>query len=91
LVLLKQLFLETPSTMEEKERNMVYERILKFADSMTEGQKGELAGVVGRVLRKDEAPAWGRERVVEFMKRERGVAGWAAGLRRGVECINLEK
>lgn len=42
---------------------------------------------MGAVLDGDETPAWGRERVVEFMMRQVGVAGWAMAVRRGVESV----
>ncbi|KAI5776492.1 hypothetical protein EDC01DRAFT_636733 [Geopyxis carbonaria] len=89
--LLTELFsASTPTTLIAREHKMCYDRVLKAAPGLSEGQKAELAGVMRPVLEKKETPQWGREKVVEFMMRERGVAGWAAALRRGVECVKWE-
>lgn len=37
-----------------------------------------------------ETPAWGREQIVGFMMREKGIASWASAIRRIVECVRLE-
>ncbi|KAF8245986.1 hypothetical protein K440DRAFT_662482 [Wilcoxina mikolae CBS 423.85] len=77
----------TASTLGVKEKSQLHERILKA--SITEAQKAELAGVLEKVLEREETAAWGRERVVEFVVRNNGVAGWAGAVRRGVECLCL--
>ncbi|KAF8543478.1 hypothetical protein BDD12DRAFT_874575 [Trichophaea hybrida] len=77
----------TASTLGVKEKTQLHDRILKA--SITEAQKAELAGVLEKVLGREETAAWGRERVVEFVIRNNGVAGWASAVRRGVECLCL--
>lgn len=85
-----RLFEETPTTLAEKEKTFCHSGVLKFADSINEAQKKELSVLLIRVLDKEETPAWGRGRVVEFMMRERGVATWATKLRRGIESVKIE-
>ena len=78
----------TASSLGEKEKIQLHDRILKA--SITEAQKSELAGVLEKVLEREETTAWGRERVVEFVVRNNGVAGWASAVRRGVECLSQD-
>lgn len=87
---MKQLFTSSPSSLQDRERAMIYARVQKAESGMLEAMKEELVDVVGKVLRGEETVTWGRERVVEFMMREKGVAGWATGLRRGLESIMRE-
>ncbi|TGZ85117.1 hypothetical protein EX30DRAFT_16914 [Ascodesmis nigricans] len=89
--LLSQLFTTSPSSLGAKERQLCYARITKVDADITEAQKEEVGEVVRRVLEGMETPAWGRERLVAFMLREKGVAVWAAGVRRGVESVAREE
>jgi DNA-binding protein Fis len=76
---------ETQSSLPEREKKAMLERVLKA--KVTEVQKRELAEVIEAVLEGREKPEWGREQVVGFIKRNPGVAGWAMGVRRGVEWV----
>lgn len=89
--LLEALFSGTQTTLPERERKMLYGKVLKSLPTITAPQKREIAEIVRRLLHerslgKKEA----KEAVVAFIMRERGVAGWAGGVRRGVESVVLE-
>lgn len=89
--LLDTLFAGTPTTLPERERKMLHEKVLKSLPAITPQQKREVVEIVRRLLHerslgKKEA----KEAVVAFMMRERGVAGWAGAVRRGVESVVLE-
>lgn len=90
--LLETLFAGTPTTLPARERKMLHDKVLKSLPAITPPQKREVADIVRRLLQ--EKTAGGRkaakDAVVAFMMRERGVAGWAGGVRRGVECVVLE-
>lgn len=72
---------------------MLHDKVLKSLPAITPAQKREVADIVRRLLQ-EKKTADGRkaakDAVVAFMMRERGVAGWAGGVRRGVECVVLE-
>ena len=76
------------STISDVQRRQLKEKVLKAVPGMSAGQRGE---VVGILLRWDGGGGGGkkegREAVVGFMVRERGVAGWAMCLRRGFEGL----
>ena len=76
-----------PSRLPSQELSRLRERVVKATDGISEGQKSEVAGIVGRVLAGTVQPGEGRDEVVRFMIREVGVAGWAGAIRRGLECL----
>ena len=69
----------------QKEMTLLRDRVLKA--NVSPQQKAELVAVLGPVLGAQETPAWGRERVIDFMVRHPGCASWAMALRRGVEAV----
>lgn len=73
---------------------MLHDKVLKSLPAITPAQKREVADIVRRLLQEKKKTAGERkaakDAVVAFMMRERGVAGWAGGVRRGVECVVLE-
>ena len=87
--LIEKLF-SAQSTIPDAQRRQLKEKVLKAAPGMSDGQRGE---VVEILLRWDGGGGEeggkkeGREAVVGFMVRERGVAGWAMCLRRGFEGL----
>ena len=85
-LLLLQLFAPTTaSTLGAGERRQLHERVARAR--LTPAQSAELVLVLRPVLAHQQSPAWGRERVVAFVVRNSGVAGWAGALRRGVESL----
>ncbi|KAL7272699.1 hypothetical protein RUND412_004480 [Rhizina undulata] len=81
---------DTPSSLSQREAAVLKDRVLKNMASITGEQGRELAEVIKSVVvDRTQAPSWGRERVVEFITRERGVAGWAMGVRKGLECVKF--
>lgn len=89
--LLETLFAGTPTTLPERERKMLHEKVLKSLPAITPQQKREVAEIVRRLLHeKSLGKKEAKEAVVAFIMRERGVAGWAGGVRRGVENVVLE-
>ncbi|KAA8894206.1 hypothetical protein FN846DRAFT_975359 [Sphaerosporella brunnea] len=78
---------DTPGALQEREKKAALERVRRTA--VTDAQKRELAEVLDAVLEGREKPEWGREQVVRFITRNPGVAGWAIGIRRGVEGVKL--
>ncbi|PUU72900.1 hypothetical protein B9Z19DRAFT_1166185 [Tuber borchii] len=83
--LIEKLF-SAQSTIPDAQRRQLKEKVLRAAPGMSDGQRGE---VVEILLRWDGGGGKkeGREAVVGFMVRERGVAGWAMCLRRGFEGL----
>ncbi|KAG0633021.1 hypothetical protein HOY80DRAFT_993858 [Tuber brumale] len=93
--LIERLF-AARSTLPDAQRQQLKEKVLKAVPSMSAAQRDEVVGILlrwdggeeeeeerGGKKKKDE----GREAVVGFMVRERGVAGWAMCLRRGFEGL----
>lgn len=88
--LLETLFAGSPTTLPERERKMLHEKVLKSVPAITPLQKREIVEIVRRLLQeKSLGKREAKEAVVAFMMRERGVAGWAGAVRRGVECVVL--
>ncbi|KAI5844313.1 hypothetical protein BZA05DRAFT_476901 [Tricharina praecox] len=85
--LIEQLFAAAGEDAKRKEMGLLRDRVLKAKVSPL--QKAELAGVLRAVLEGTETPAWGRERVVDFIVRNPGCASWAMGVRRGVEGVRV--
>lgn len=85
-LLLRQLFAPaTASMLGAGEKRQLHERVARAR--LTSAQSAELVLVLRPVLAGQQSPAWGRERVVAFVVRNSGVAGWAGALRRGVESL----
>lgn len=85
-LLLLQLFAPaTASTLGAGEKRQLHDRVARAR--LTPAQSAELVLVLRPVLAHQQSPAWGRERVVAFVVRNSGVAGWAGALRRGVESL----
>lgn len=90
-MVLETLFGATPTTLPPRERKLLQDRVLKNLPSITPLQKREVAHIVrGLLLERSLSKKAAKDAVVAFMMRERGVAGWAGGVRRGVESVVLE-
>lgn len=88
---LETLFAATPTTLPPRERKLLQDRVLKNLPAITAPHKREVAQIVRRLLlERSLSKKAAKDAVVAFMMRERGVAGWAGGVRRGVECVVLE-
>lgn len=91
LAALEALFAGTPTTLGSRERKLLQGRVLKSLADITAPQKREVAQIVTRLLHERSlSKKAAKDAVVAFMMRERGVAGWAGGVRRGVESVVLE-
>lgn len=56
--------------------------------TITPEQKSSVGYIIQVVaIDKSESPAWGRQQVVDFMMREKGVSGWAIAVRKLVESV----
>lgn len=56
--------------------------------TITTEQKASLGYIIQAVaIDRSESPAWGRQQVVDFMMREKGVSSWAIAIRRLVESV----
>lgn len=89
--LMETLFSGAATTLPERERKMLHDKVQKSLPSITVQQKREVAGIVRRLLQERSlGRKEAKEAVVAFIMRERGVAGWAGGVRRGVESVVLE-
>lgn len=82
--------IESPTSLSAGEVKVIASRIQKNVGSITADQRAELGLVIQAVaINKSESPSWGRERLVAFMMREKGVSGWAIALRKMVESVQV--
>lgn len=90
-MLLGNLF-AVPSALPDRELTALKGRIEKALDAggIKDEWKVELGAVMDAVVTGRETPKWGRERLVEFMVREKGVALWGASLRKVVEGVKRD-
>ncbi|KAH0608827.1 uncharacterized protein H6S33_001055 [Morchella sextelata] len=89
--LLKALFVSTPTTLPERERKLLHEKVVKSLSTITAPQKREVAQIIKRlVIERSLGKKEAKEAVVAFIMRERGVVGWAGGVRKGVESVILD-
>ena len=80
--------LESPTCLSPNDLKLLGSKIQKVVPTISPEQKSDL-GFIFRAVAVDrkETPAWGRERVVEFMMREKGVSSWAIAVRKIVESV----
>lgn len=89
--MLEALFVSTPTTLPERERKLLHEKVVKSLSTITALQKREVAQIIKRlVIERSLGKKEAKEAVVAFIMRERGVVGWAGGVRRGVESVILD-
>jgi hypothetical protein len=70
---------------------MLHGKVLKSLPTITAQQKREIAEIVRRLLHERSLEKKdAKEAVVAFIMKERGVAGWAGGIRRGIESVVLD-
>ena len=80
--------LKAPSKLKQKDIELLGSKVQKSVNLITPEQRSELGHIIKAVaIDRTEAPAWGRENLVAFMMREKGVSGWAIGVRKIVENI----
>jgi len=80
--------LSAPTSLSANEAKLLASKVQKNVAAITPEQKSAVGYIIQAVaVDKSESPAWGRQQVVDFMMREKGVAGWAIAVRRLVENV----
>lgn len=80
--------LAAPSHLTDTERKSLASKVNRSVESMTPEQRNALANIFHALVEaRVESPSRARERVVEFMMQEKGVAGWAMAVRKIVENV----
>lgn len=80
--------LSSPSSLSQQDTRLLATKIQKSVPSITPEQKCSLGHIIQAVaVDKSESPAWGRQQVVDFMMREKGVSSWAIAVRKLVENV----
>ncbi|KAF8469514.1 hypothetical protein BDZ91DRAFT_792312 [Kalaharituber pfeilii] len=80
--------LDSPTSLSPTDLKLLTSKVQKAVGGMTLDQRNDLSYIFKAVaVDRSQTPAWGRERVVEFMMREKGVASWAIAVRKLVENI----
>ncbi|KAI5799155.1 hypothetical protein DFH27DRAFT_86056 [Peziza echinospora] len=83
-----EALLKAPSKLKPKDVEILGSKVQKSVGLITPEQRAELGFIIKAVVvDRSEGPAWGRENVVAFMMREKGVAGWAIAVRKIVENV----
>lgn len=84
---LSSLF-NSPTSLSPNEAKLLASKVQKMVPTITPEQKGGLGPIIKAVvIDKSESPAWGRQQVVDFMMREKGVSSWAIAVRKLVENV----
>ena len=85
---LLSVLLNSPSSLSQQDTKLLATKIQRSVPSITPEQKSSLGYIIQAVaIDKSESPAWGRQQVVDFMMREKGVSSWAIAVRKLVENV----
>lgn len=80
--------LNSPSSLSQRDTKLLATKIQRNVPSITTEQKCSLGHIIQAVaIDRSESPAWGRQQVVDFMMREKGVSSWAIAVRKLVENV----
>jgi len=80
--------LSSPTSLSANEIKLLASKVQKNMVTITPEQKSSVGYIIQAVaIDRSESPAWGRQQVVDFMMREKGVSGWAIAVRKLVESV----
>lgn len=82
------LLLSAPTSLSANETKLLASKVQKNIATITPEQKSSVGYIIQAVaIDRSESPAWGRQQVVDFMMREKGICAWAIAVRKLVESV----